>query len=352
VYGPLVTSERAGASGSRYAAFANAALYTTSTTVHAISGAVFSRYKAIGASQGPVGYPVWGPTTSGSATTMVFQRGVIYDSSATGAHSIYGALYTKWSALHSLESGLGLPTSEQTSVGGSAYQMTFQNGLICTSPSTGTHLVKAPLSTKYAALKGPAGVLGLPIADPSTTSLRTLSRFQRGTICSSSAVGTWAVLNPIENLWWATGEAGGFYGLPTADAVGVTGEGQWQRFQHGVIFHSNSGAVNAVTGSYFTKWDQLGGAGAGLGFPLKGPVAVAGGFQQAFAYGALYTSSATGMHVVDGALYPAYRRLGGAAGTLGFPASDPYAWDHRTRADFQHGSLVFDPSTGIVTRLP
>ena len=142
------------------------------------------------------------------------------------------------------------------------------------------------------------------------------------------------MLNPIENLWWATGEAGGFYGLPTADAVGVTGEGQWQRFQHGVIFHSNSGAVNAVTGAYFTKWDQLGGAGAGLGFPLSGPVAVAGGFQQAFAYGALYTSSATGMHVVDGALYPAYRRLGGPAGRWASRTTDPYAWDAQDQGRF------------------
>jgi hypothetical protein len=350
-YGPVVVAERAGASGSRYAEFANAVMYTIGTTVQVVVGGFLTRYKSVGGPGGPLGYPVSGPTQSGSTTKMVFQRGLIYGSSTTAAHSIYGPFYPKWNELHGLDSGLGLPITEQQSVGTSAYELYFQTGVMCTSPTTGTHQVTGVLAAKYASLKGPRGVLGLPITDQSANSLRTVARFQHGTICSNSTVGTFAVLDPIDTTWWANGQAAGSFGLPTADAATVTGQGQWQRFQSGAIFHLTSGAVTDVRGSYFAKWTQLGGVNAGLGFPLRARETVAGGAQQVFAHGALYALSTTGIHMVNGAIYTAYTKLGGSAGTLGFPTSDPYAWNGKTRVDFQHGSLVYDPSTGTVTRL-
>ena len=171
---------------------------------------------------------------------------------------------------------------------------------MCSSTSTGTHVVKAPLSTKYAALNGPKGVLGAPIAE----------------------------------------------------AVSVTGLGQWQQFQRGNLFHLASGAVTSLTGAFLATWKQLGGVASALAFPRRDPSTVPGGSQQIFTLSALYTSPTTGMHMVNGALYAAYVRLGGPAGALGFPTNDPHAWNGKTRVDFQHGSLVLDPATGTVTRLP
>ncbi len=64
--------------------------------------------------------------------------------------------------------------------------------------------------------------------------------------------------------------------------------------------------------------------------------------------GAIYHSASTGAHEVHGDLFTEYIAQGGGAGPLGAPVSDVHDDAGRPRSDFEHGSLVLDPGTGIV----
>jgi hypothetical protein len=90
------------------------------------------------------------------------------------------------------------------------------------------------------------------------------------------------------------------------------------------------------------------GGEAVLGLPTAQPEKVADGTVQAFANGTIYSSPATGAHLVQGEILRVYNEKGGPAGELGFPTSDesqtaggPDVANGGWISEFQHGTITW-----------
>lgn len=97
-------------------------------------------------------------------------------------------------------------------------------------------------------------------------------------------------------------------------------------------------------------WADKGGAGGPLGEPQSEPMTAAEGRQYAkFANGYVYAGPDGKVIEVLGKILDRFLQLGGDAGVLGVPQSDAYAVPNGLRSDFEHGSLILNQATGIVT---
>lgn len=87
----------------------------------------------------------------------------------------------RWEQLGGPESGLGLPTGPSTAVeGGSVTE--FERGMIALTPEGRAFVVQGEILTAYREAGGPAGELGFPTSDETTTDDGWISTFEHGTI--------------------------------------------------------------------------------------------------------------------------------------------------------------------------
>ena len=129
-----------------------AAGYTT-------GGAIGSLYNSQGRT---LGEPTSNEYTGHANRVQNFQRGLIYWSPATGAHSVRGGILGEYRRLGTDAGKLGLPvTEEKSSVRGGVYQQ-FKGGIIYWSPATGAHAVLGAIRTLYAQNGAERGQLGFP----------------------------------------------------------------------------------------------------------------------------------------------------------------------------------------------
>lgn len=108
-----------------------------STGAHYLLGAVGSHY----GSRGPltaIGFPTSDQMTSPDrlGTYAHFERGMIYSSPRSGAHTVMGPILTRWGTIGWERSRLGYPTSDEFAIGG-GYRSNFQHGYITLSSKTG-----------------------------------------------------------------------------------------------------------------------------------------------------------------------------------------------------------------------
>ncbi|MEU4709090.1 N-acetylmuramoyl-L-alanine amidase [Nocardia salmonicida] len=97
-------------------------------------------------------------------------------------------------------------------------------------------------------------------------------------------------------------------------------------------------------------WVAKGGVDGPLGAPQSDLLAAAQGRQYAkFANGFVYADEGGQVFEVVGAILDRYLSLGADAGVLGPPTASSYLVPNGLRTDFQHGSLVLNELTGIVT---
>ncbi|MFD3747092.1 N-acetylmuramoyl-L-alanine amidase [Nocardia sp. NPDC058633] len=97
-------------------------------------------------------------------------------------------------------------------------------------------------------------------------------------------------------------------------------------------------------------WVASGGVDGPLGAPQSDLIAGAQGRQYAkFANGFVYSGEGGAVFEVVGAILDRYLSLGADTGVLGLPTASSYLVPNGLRTDFQHGSLVLNELTGIVT---
>lgn len=296
-----------------------------------VSGPVLSKWHALGAEDGLLGYPISDTlaTTDGRGAFGDFAklvhghvryRGAIFAHPVIGTHAMVGRIYEKWRSLGGQGSPLGLPSSDRLGLGAPhAYQNDF------------------------ALLDGGA--------------VRS-----RGTIVSTNELGTWAIWGLVHSRWVASGGRHGPLGLPTSDIV-VTPDGTstFATFRPlsartdatgGGIVASTSWGVWALLGTFFEAWlaDELG--ARVLGVPSANEVdGVAGGISvrsQAFSTGAIFDSTVGASCVLHGPILEQYLADGGPQSSLGLPTSSVEALpDGDDQATFQFGTLTYDPGSGV-----
>ncbi|WP_353988408.1 hypothetical protein [Ruicaihuangia caeni] len=334
----------------------NGSIYWTITTgAFGVVGAYDTVYRATGAERGPMGAPtsklIDVPSTpNGPGAGQQFQYGTIY-SSAAGAFAVYGAVRAEYWANGSNSGSFGWPTSARKCVGVVCAQQ-FQGGAIAETGGDG-YSVQGAYWTVYREHGGVNGSLGVPLGSPISVTAPTGpgagQAFERGTIYSTAAHGTFAVSNPLRSVYWSNGSNSGPLGWPIAAQECLTG-GCGQRFEGGHVFTTGV----TVQGTHTEAYERAGGIRGRLGLATSGRIDVTGnpngdGSGQTFQGGTVYASSA-GAFAVSGALRAEWWRLGGNGGTLGWPIGDQ-ACDSGALCQqaFQTGTLVqSSPSTFVV----
>jgi hypothetical protein len=212
--------------------------------------------------------------------------------------------------------------------------------------TSGAYPVQGALAAKYATV---SEVVGLPIeAEQSGQRFGgAYQRFQRGTIAWTAA-GAYAVVNGINTVWTGIGAHNSDLGYPTSDEYAPMAGGVMQNFQYGKI------SWNPATGSRITKggigvtWDNAGGPLSGLGYPTTDEYSpMSGGIMQGFQYGKISWNAATGSRITKGGIGATWDKVGGPTSGLGYPTTDEYATARGgiTQA-FQYGQIVYSPATG------
>lgn len=238
---------------------------------------------------------VWAATHTGD---VVRPQAMWTSSYYVGRPVLGGAIGAKWESLGGARSGLGQALNLEHPVPG-AQKVDFQYGDIYWSPSTGAHEVHGAIAGEYDAV----------------------------------------------------GASGSALGIPRDDEVAVAG-GRGSRFTGGAIYWSPATNAHEVHGGISQKYDALGGPAFGIGLPTSDEGDVPGGRASSFAVGVIYWGPATGAVEVHGAILGRYTALGGPGGQLGLPAGDERAAPGGRETPFQHGTLRWNATTGVVTLLP
>lgn len=228
---------------------------STATGRHQLCGPVLAKYKALG---GPAafGYPstdiVTAPDKIGryahfqsNGSTSVNRS--IYWSPSTGAWSVRGSIWTKWTAMAREGGNLGYPTSdERRTSDGVGLFATFSKGgragAIYWASEFGAHSIHGAIYARYRDM-GATAAIGYPTTDEQALSTRS-GRYQHfrhrddnadtGSIYWSSATGAWPVTNAIRAKWLALKGADSWLGLPRTQEEEVTG-GVSTTFENGYI---------------------------------------------------------------------------------------------------------------------
>jgi D-alanyl-D-alanine carboxypeptidase/LGFP repeat len=312
--------------------------------------AIEARYQFLGGPAGVLGTatsPVT-PITGGFVRT--FTGGNIYYSTATGAVDVRaGSMLDTYRRAGAENGRLGYPTGGQESAGvaGSLVQ-NFAGGRIYFSPTTGGHAVYGPILTRYLAIGGPTGVLGLPTSDELATAPAgaRVSLFQNGRISWSSATGAWELRGVFLDYFRKLGYSAGRLGLPTSSRY-TSGRGAIvQNFVKGRVYYTSAVGAQGVFGATLARYRRLGGSGGVLGLPTRSEYAGKrpGVRVTNFQHGRVWYSSATGARDVRGVLLTKYLAIGAETSRVGLPTGFRTTTAFGVRQSFQNGSLQYSKS--------
>ncbi|MBN1096023.1 hypothetical protein JKP76_08275 [Blastococcus sp. TML/C7B] len=329
--------------------------WTPSTGAWAVTGAILDRYTGLGREYGTLGYPLSDANCglAGSGCYQVFERGTVYWTAATGAYAVYGLVGAKWVSTGAENGALGYPTGDPfCGIKDAGCFQPFQRGLVYWTAATGAHTVSGDIATKWGAIGRENGALGYPTMDRACGLVAggCYQIFQFGTIYTAPDAGTHVAKGGIGYTWMGKGAENGPLGYPVGDEVcGLVGGGCSQDFQRGSVYWS--GATNAYTVQGLTraKHDSVGRERGVLGYPTmeKSCALVRGGCYQVFQYGTVYESPA-GTFIAKGGLGHTWMLLGAENGSMGYPTSDEYCGlrENGCFQLFEHGSVYYAPAFG------
>ncbi len=229
-------------SGGAYNHFQGGSIYwSPSTGAQNVQGAIRQKWADYGWETGRLGYPTTSdaPTAQNNGYYTHFQGGSIFWSGSTGAHIVWGGIREKWSALGWEQGRLGFPTTDETATpdGIGAYNH-FQGGSIYWSPSTGAHSVWGAIRDKWTALGWEQSYLGYPTTDEvALGDGGAFNHFQNGSIYWSPGTGAHNVQGAIHTKWASLGWEQSYLGYPTSDEYDFGPNLKRSDFQHGWIIY-------------------------------------------------------------------------------------------------------------------
>ncbi|MGY2065884.1 DUF3152 domain-containing protein [Blastococcus sp. SYSU DS0619] len=170
--------------------------WSPSTGAHEIYGAIRGHYGSLGYELGLLGYPTTGERGSpdGVGVYQNFSRpGTIYFTPATGAHEIYGAIRGHYGSLAYELGPLGYPiTGERGSPDGVGRYQNFSRpdgASIYFTPATGAHEVYGPIWSRWGETGWELGQLGYPVSGVYDVEGGSRTDFEGGYITLDAATG-------------------------------------------------------------------------------------------------------------------------------------------------------------------
>ena len=109
------------------------------------------------------------------------------------------------------------------------------------SPATGAHEIQGEIRSKYNALGGAAGTLGLPTTDEQPASVGRFNHFTGGSIYWTPHTGPMSVRGRIKDLWGSMGFERSDLGFPVTDQYRMKTASpndpviEWCQFENGMI---------------------------------------------------------------------------------------------------------------------
>lgn len=244
IFGYPVTDENAVSGGTIQKFSSGRILAWTGTRMlefSALSG-IGSRWAAAGG-ETVLGLPVAAEACGlkGSGCSQRFDKGNIYWAPGTGGHVVWGGILGRWTAGGAQNSSLGYPLTEETCGTSGGCVQHFQGGSIFYSPTTGAHVARGAIGSRYSAAGTTRSTLGYPITSETCGQPAggCVQRFQGGSIYWSPTTGAWISGRGIDSRFVSAGGLGGSLGYPIASERCVAGACS-QSYQRGDITWTTS----------------------------------------------------------------------------------------------------------------
>ncbi len=226
--------------------------------------------------------------------------------------------------------------------GAASHSLTMPN-----ADRTLTASYRTAIEAKYAGLGGSSSFLGSPTTVEYDIAGGRARNYTGGRLYWSAGTGAREVHGSILKKYLAGGGPDTF-GFPTVDEVGVT-SGRASYFTKAHIYWSSTTGAHFSRGRLLEKYLAAGGPD-GYGLPMTDDTRVTGGYYAHFTGGrSIYWSSATGAHLVYGAILKKYASMGYTQSCLGFPTTDEYGITDGRRNRFVGGEITYRYSTRVTT---
>lgn len=313
---------------------------------------------AIGAKHATVAGVLGSPTSEEFANQrfggsyQLFERGTIAYNAQFGAYMVTGGINTVWHSIGAQNSDLGYPTSDEYAPMAGGVMQNFQFGKISWNPATGSRITKGGIGVTWDNAGGPLSGLGYPTTDEyAPMPGGVMQGFQYGKISWNAATGSRITKGGIGATWDKVGGPLSGLGYPTTDEYATANGGVTQAFQYGQIVWSPATGSRFIKGGIGQTWINAGGPNSGLGYPTSDEVGglVGGGAKQYFQGGEVVWSPASGARVMTGGIRSAWVGQGSEGGRLGYPTTNEYAASGGGYSqDYQGGRITWrSGSVGI-----
>ncbi len=312
-----------------------------------------ARHVALGEQASVLGSTVGGEFgVKGAGRAQRYERGRISWASPYGAVETVAQIANLYVALGAEAGILGFPMRPPQIVG-PGRASSFERGRISWHPTIGVRYTQGPIAARYSTLGNEGSLLGWTIADPFVPrdGRGRASRFERGRLTWHPDLGPVRLLGlAISDRYRALAGEPGPLGYPVEDELAVPGDlGRSARFQHGRISWSSTTGAFEVMDDLAAAFGRAGNEAGVLGFPVEAQQAVTGGRVSRLQRGRISWSPVTSAHWTRGPITDAYVAAGAEAGSYGFPVADEVTVGVVRTSKFQHGSISYDESTGIIT---
>jgi stage II sporulation protein D len=154
---------------------------------------------------------------------------------------------------------------------------------------------------------------------------------------------------PIIERWRHLGGKKSGLGAPRSGEYGYEG-GAAQDFSHGRILWSRATGARDLRGPILRAYHAYGGPSSRLGWPATGMMRAPNhGHKVRFQHGKMFSTRATGAHVLYGPILSRWERGGAASSDLGFPTTNVQKTAKGLRCTFHGGRILWDKATGGFT---
>ncbi|MFC8041836.1 GDSL-type esterase/lipase family protein [Paenarthrobacter sp. NPDC057355] len=326
-----------------YQRFENGTIYNSPTWgAHPTSnGDIQARFLSGGGATGELGFPTTSKRPFAGGWVQGFANADVMWGPGIGAKVVGHDTYRKWSTNPGL---LGWAVRDETRTAQGKTIQEFERGSMAWTKAQGAHPAQGAIGDRWRESGGKDSPHGNPISDEigGWRNGGIFQVFEHGWIYFSPATGPHSVWGAIGALWAQMGREAGPLGYPTSEETRA-GEGVFQRFEHGTVFHSPAtGTYMTTSGEFQNRFVAGGGAEGELGYPTGNKTPFAGGYVQSFAKGDITWGPGIGARVLGHGIY---QKWAANPGQFGWALTDEWQDRRGARVQFQHREVIWDFAT-------